>query len=120
MARVDVATEQITSSGLVPNLTEPTVDGDVIDSGRVALLVENTTAGTVNATAQTPLQLDGDLDLAERQFAIPAGAIGLIGPFAKRYYGQPAGASESGGDDEGRVYVDYDVQTGVNRGVVTL
>jgi hypothetical protein len=113
MARVDVTTQTIVASGLTPLLTAPTVDGDVIDSGNVAVMVTNGSGVSINVTAQTPAQQAG-LDVSERIVAVPAGATKLIGPFPRGTYGRPSGA------DVGRVYVDYSAQASITRGVVSF
>jgi hypothetical protein len=111
MARVSVATQKIVGTGLVANKTAPTVDGDVIDSGAVAVLVTNGSGAPINVTAQTPQTVAG-LAVAEQIVAVAAGATALIGPFPKGTYGQLSGA------DEGRVYIDYSAQASVTRAVV--
>lgn len=121
MARVSVTTEQIVRDGLVPTLAAPTIDGDVIDSGAVALMVTNNGVGAHTVTAQSPVTVDG-LAVAELIVSVAAGETRLIGPFPKRTFGQPTGAVESGSDDSGRVYVDYDAgsETDVVRTVVAF
>jgi len=114
MARTSVVTQQITRAGLAPVLTEPTVDGDVIDAGAVFLYVDNASAGAVTVTAVTPVTVDG-LALADSPVSVPAGESRLIGPFPPRTFGQPAGSA-----DAGRVYVDYSAQTSVTRAVVSF
>lgn len=111
MARVDVTTQKIVGTGLAPNMTAPTADGDVIDSGAVAVMVTNGSAGSINVTVQTPATQAG-LAVAEQIVAVAGSATKLIGPFPKGTYGQPSG------DDEGRVYVDYSAQASVTRAVV--
>lgn len=102
MARVDVTTEEITRAGLVPTLTAPTVDGDVVDAGRVALMVTNNGAAAHTVTVQSPVTVDG-LDVEELTVSVAVGDTVLIGPWPRRTFGRPAGTA-----DEGRVYVDYD------------
>ena len=111
MARVSVATQKIVGTGLNPNLTAPTIEGDVIDSGAAAVMVKNASASPINVTAQTPATKSG-LAVAEGITAVPAGATLLIGPFPKDTYGRPSGA------DKGRVYIDYSAQALVTRAVV--
>lgn len=111
MARVDVTTQKIVGTGLAPSMTAPTVDGDVIDSGAVAVMVTNGSGGSINVTAQTPQTVAG-LAVAEQVVAVAAGATKLIGPFPKGTYGRPSGA------DEGRVYIDYSSQASITRAVV--
>lgn len=111
MARVQVATQKIVGPGLAPALTAPTVDGDSIESGQVAVMVTNASGAPINVTAQTPATQDG-LAIAEQIVAVAAGATKLIGPFPRSTYGQPSGA------DRGRVYIDYSAQASVTRAVV--
>lgn len=111
MARVDVTTQQIVATGLVPNKTAPTADGDVIDAGSCAVLVTNGSGAPINVTAQTPQTVAG-LAVAELIVPVAAGATALIGPFPRSTYGRPSGA------DKGRVYVDYSAQASVTRAVV--
>lgn len=111
MARVSVATQKIVGTGLVPNLTAPTAEGDVIDSGAVAVMVKNASGGSINVTAQTPATQAG-LAVAENIVPVAAGATELIGPFPKGTYGRTSGA------DEGRVYIDYSSQASITRAVV--
>jgi hypothetical protein len=119
MARVDVTTQKIVLTGLVPTLTEPTADGDVVDAGQVALYVTNGSGSPVNVTVEATAAQDG-LDVEDLVVAVAAGATALIGPLPARTFAQDAGAVESGDDDEGRVYVDYSAQTDVDRAVVSF
>lgn len=114
MARTSLTTQPIVQTGLVPTLAEPTVDGDVIDCGRVALYVDNTTGAAVTVTVVSTATLDG-LDVADLAVSVPAGAVALIGPLPSRTFGQ-----DSASPDAGRAYVNYSAQTGVNRAVVSL
>jgi hypothetical protein len=111
MARVSVATQKIIGSGLAPVMTAPTVDGDVIDSGAVAVMVTNGSGSSINVTVQTPATQSG-LAVAEQIVAVAAAATKLIGPFPAGTYARPAAP------DEGRVYVDYSAQASVTRAVV--
>jgi hypothetical protein len=116
MARVSQTTQKI-GEGLAPVLTEPTVDGDVVDTGAVFLMVENTTAGPVTVTVQSPITVDG-LAVAEHVRVIAAGTTEFVarhGGLPRRLFGQPTGSV-----DAGRAYVDYDVQLGVNRAVIAF
>lgn len=121
MARVSVTTQQITRTGLVPVTAEPTIDGDAIDTGETALYLVNASAGTVTVTVAATAAQDG-LNVEDLVVNVVAGATALIGPFPMRTFGQPAGAIETGGDDEGRAYVDYlpDPPVGLDRAVVSF
>lgn len=119
MARVDVTTDKIVRDGLVLAPTAPTIDGDVIDAGNTALFIENVSAGPETVTVLATATQDG-LALENQITTIAAGDTALLGPWPKRTFGQPAGANESGGDDEGRVYVDYSIDTAFVRQVVAF
>ena len=115
MARVSVATQQIVQTGLAPVLTAPTADGDVIDVGRVALMVTNGGAATTTVTVPTPVTVDG-LQVEDLVVPVAAGATVLIGPLPSRVFAQPFGSP-----DAGRAHVDYGSGfADLDRGVVTL
>jgi len=114
MARTSVATQQIVKTGLAPALTAPIIDGDIIDTGRVFLRVDNGGGAAITVTVQTPVQVDG-LDLADLTVSVPASGTRLIGPLSASTFGRP-----SGGADSGRAYVDYSSVTSVTRGVFAL
>lgn len=121
MARVSVATETVGRDGVMPALTAPTVDGDVIDAGDVRLVVTNNGTAAHDVTVRTPLTID-DLAVEEMVVTVPAGETVYPGLFPRRTFGQPAGANESGSDDQGRVYVDYDTGSDADlvRAVVSI
>lgn len=114
MARENVTTQQVVQDGLNPVLTAPTVDGDVVDTGRVLLWVDNAGVAARTVTVQTPVQISG-LDLEQLVVTVPAGEQRLIGPLKPSVFGQPVGSP-----DAGRAYVDYDDVTDVVRGVFAL
>lgn len=114
-ARVSVTTQAIVKTGLNPALTGPTVDGDVIDTGRVFLRVDNGGGSSITVTVQTPLQVDG-LDVSDLTVSVPASGTRLIGPLSPSTFGQLSGSA-----DVGRAYVDYTgTLTSVTRGVFSL
>lgn len=115
MARVDVTTQPITRAGVAPVLTAPTIDGDIVDVGLVALWVENAGVSPMTVTAQTPVTQDG-LALADLTVTVPAGGMRLIGPLPARTFAQPTDAAVG----TGRVLVDYSAVTDVTRAVITL
>lgn len=117
MARTSVATQNITTDGLALATSEPTVDGDVIRAGNLALYLENTSASAVTVTVQTPATVDG-LDVDELVVSVAAGETKLVGPLPRATFGRPSEASV----DPGRVYVDYSPAppTGLNRAVIAF
>ena len=112
--RVSVTTQPIVKTGLTPALTAPTADGDVIDTGRVFLRVDNGGGASITVTVQTPVQVDG-LDLSELIVTVPASGTKLIGPLSPSTFGRLVGTA-----DAGRAYVDYSSVTSVTRGVFAL
>lgn len=94
-----------------------TADGDVVDAGRVFIVVANGSGSSINVTVAATQTVKG-LAVSNMVTAVAAGKTEIIGPFPKDVFGQPSGANGSGGDDEGRVYVNYSAITTVTRAVV--
>lgn len=105
--------------GLVPNYTAPAVspNGDVVDAGKVFVLVKNSSASSINVTVTATATVTG-LAVGNMVVSVAAGAEEMIGPFPKQTFGQPNGANQSGGNDAGRVYVDYSAVASVTRAVI--
>ncbi|PRX48683.1 hypothetical protein B0I33_104501 [Prauserella shujinwangii] len=114
MAREIVVTQNVVDEGLNPVLTAPTIDGDVIDTGRVLLWVDNAGVAARTVTILTPVTVDG-LELEDLVVTVPAGEQRLIGPLRPSTFGRPVGSP-----DAGKAYVDYDDVTDVVRGVFGL
>jgi len=112
--RIVPTAQKIVATGLAPNLTAPTVDGDVIPTGQYFLMVTNASGASINVTAQTPQKVEG-LDVAENIVAVPAAGTRMIGPFPAGTYGRP-----SGGADPGKVYVDYSAIASVTRALISF
>lgn len=110
--RIVVSTQKIVRTGLLPALTGPTVDGDVMDADQVGLWVNNGSGASINVTVQTPATQDG-LDLAELVVAVAAGTQRIIGPFPSRSFARPTGQV-----DAGKVYVDYSAVASVTRAAI--
>lgn len=113
MARTSVATQPMAFGGLTPNLTAPTIDGDVVDVGRCFLHVENGGGAPITVTVQTPGSIDG-LALEDRSVQVAAGSFKQI-PLTLAVYRQPVGSA-----DAGRAYVDYSAVASVTRAVISL
>lgn len=113
MARASQTTQVPVGYKLTPTLTQPTVDGDIVDTGQVRIWVLNGSGGSINVTVQATATVEG-LDVGDLVVPVAAGAVALIGPLPKTAFGQVSGA------DKGRAYVDYSSQTSVTRGVVGL
>lgn len=106
--------------GVAPNYTAPAVspNGDVIDAGKVMLLVKNGSGASINVTVTATATVTGLL-VSNLVVPVAAAAEEIIGPFPAKTFGQPAGANQSGGNDQGRVYVDYSAVASVTRAVVS-
>lgn len=115
--RVSVTSQSLAMTGLVPALTAPTADGDVIDGGKTFLMVDNASGAAINVTVSATASQYG-LTLENLIVAVAAGTNALIGPFPLSAFAQPAGANASGGNDQGRVYVSYSAVGSVTRAVV--
>jgi len=99
-------------------MTEPVAgqgNGDIIDTGRVFLVVNNGSSADITVTVITPVQIDS-LDLEDLTVTVAAGATEYIGPIIPRVFAQPNSSA-----DAGRAYVEYTgTMTGVTRAVVSL
>lgn len=115
MPRINVTTQPITRAGVEPELLAPTVDGDVIDTGDVALWVDNAGASPSTVEVPSPITYDG-LALAPLTVVVPAGGFRMIGPLPARTFAQPADATEGAN----RALVNYTNVTGLTRAVVKL
>lgn len=114
MARTSQTTQVMDlSAGLVPAMTGPGVDGDIVDvSAKAFLHVNNASASPITVTVQTPVQVEA-LDVAEAAFTVAAGVTRMI-PLARSSYRRAVGST-----DAGRAYVDYSSVTSVTRAVVS-
>jgi hypothetical protein len=119
MARRSLTTGSIVRAGLTIAPVVTTADGDVIDAGNTILIVENIGAAPATVTVQATAAQDG-LDVEDQITTIATGAIRLLGPWPARTFGQPSGAVESGGDDAGRVYVNYSTPADLAAQVATI
>lgn len=115
MARTSVPTQQITRAGVAPALTGPPADGDIVDTGAVALWVDNGGAAPVTVTVPSPITYDG-LDLEPLVVSVPAGGFRMIGPLPARTFAQPADAPVGAN----RALVDYSAVASVTRAVIKL
>jgi hypothetical protein len=104
-------------AGLTPNLTAPTVDGDVVDVGRCFLMVDNASGAAVTVTVVTPETVDG-LAITDRAVSVAAGGVGFV-PLTSPHYRQTVGSAAQAAD-VGRAYVNYSAEASVTRGVISL
>ncbi|PZG14420.1 hypothetical protein C1I95_21755 [Micromonospora craterilacus] len=114
MARADVVTQRVTRAGLEPELTSATADGDVVDTGQVALWVVNGGESPITVTVVATATQDG-LAVANLARSVPAGGQQLIGPLPARTFAIPVGEP-----DAGRAHVDYSAVVDVDRAVISL
>jgi hypothetical protein len=111
MARAPQTTQVATNYKLAPTLTQPTADGDIVDTGDVRVWVHNGSGGSINVTVTATATVEG-LAVGNLVVAVAAGTDALIGPIPKTAFGQKTG------DHKGRAFVDYSSQTSVTRAVV--
>lgn len=118
MARVSQTTQAVVKTGLVAAFTAPTSgvgNGDIIDTGRVVLVVNNAGGSSITVTVLTPVTVDG-LALTPLTVTVAAGTIAYIGPFSTSTFGRPTSA----GVDANRAYVEYSSVTSVTRAVLSV
>lgn len=113
MARLAQLTQEIDRVGLVPAMTAPTVDGDIVDCGNVAIMVDNASGGSINVTVEATATLDG-LDVEDLVVPVAAGTVALIGPLPQRTFGQLSGANK------GSAFVNYSAQASVTRAIISF
>jgi len=112
MAREAIVAQLTARTGLAPTLTPATADGFYFDNARQnrIIQVENTGAGSINVTIQTPALVDGNLTVSERVVPVAAGVTRYIGPFSNAVYGQVGNL----------VYVDTDTPADTDWAVLGL
>lgn len=113
MARDSVTTVPLTHAGVEMALTAASANNDVVDTGRVFLVVENGSGASITVTVHAVPTYDG-LQLADQLVTVAAGKTEFIGPLSATTFGQASGT------DKGRAYVDYSAFASVNRGVYSL
>jgi hypothetical protein len=116
MARASQTTQPIVQTGTTATLTAPAVspNGDIIDTGRTILMVDNAGGSSITVTI-TPTKTIAGLSLTPLVVTVAAGAIKLIGPFPPAVFGQLNGSA-----DFSRAYVDYSAVASVTRGVFSI
>lgn len=103
MARTNYVAEDIVSAGLAGTKRASTADGHMFTvTGKEVLILENTTAGSVNVTLVTPATVDG-LAVADRVVAVPATSRRVVGKLAKSTYARASDADP----DPNKCYVDF-------------
>lgn len=114
--RINVASQAWPPNSLPGSLSADfsqavTVDGDVVDTGAIFLLINNTDTVTWTVTVRATVLLQG-LAVSNLVGTVAAGKVAVIGPIPQNLFGQPAGANASGGNDQYRAYVDYSATGG--------
>jgi len=106
MARVNLARQQLSDTGLIAAYSPATEEGHKVENnGRVILHVCNDSEDTVTVKILSGYVRAG-LKLADREVLIEAGKQKFIGPFATDIYNQTDGGA-------GQIYVDYSATEGV-------
>lgn len=102
MARSSVTTVPVVKTGVTQTLAAAdVVNGEVIDCGRVVLVVNNSSGSSITVTVHATAVVDG-LPVEDLVVTVPAATIKLLGPLSASTFGQ---ASSS--PDNGRAYVNY-------------
>ncbi len=115
MARQSVTTQRITRAGTNVALSAPNADGDIVDTGQVALVVTNGGGSPITVTVITPGDVVG-LAVADLEVTVPASGTRHIGPLPTSVFAQAADAVTGAG----RALVDYSSITSVTRAVISF
>lgn len=114
MARADLTVQQIDrSTGIVPAYTAAQAPGSgsnaFANDGRTHIHIKNGSGSAMTATFQTPGSVNG-LAIADLVVTVAAGAEKKVGPFEPGLFNQ----------SDGKVYVDWSLETSVTAGVFRL
>ncbi|MEW6048484.1 MAG: hypothetical protein AB1609_18740 [Bacillota bacterium] len=103
MARISLARQQVSDSGLLAAYSPAQPEGHSVENdGRIILHVRNGSQEPVTVTILTAYVRAG-LKLADRVVEVAAGGEVFIGPLEPDVYNQP----------DGQVYMDYSATEGV-------
>ncbi|HHX29495.1 MAG TPA: hypothetical protein GX716_10890 [Firmicutes bacterium] len=106
MARISLARQQLSDSGLLAVYSAANADGHSVENkGRVVLHVKNGSEETIEVKLLSGYVRSG-LKLADRVVPVAAGTAVFIGPLDPVVYNQTDGGA-------GQVYVDYSATEGV-------
>lgn len=106
MARVSLARQQLSDTGLVAAYSPAAAEGHSAENnGKVILHVVNSSAADITITILSGFVRAG-LKLADRTVTVPAGKAIFIGPFATDIYNQSDGGA-------GQAYIDYSATEGL-------
>ena len=107
MARVSLARQQLSDTGLVAAYSPAVVEGHAVENnGKVILHVKNDSAVDITVTIRSGYSING-LKLADRIITVPAGKAVFIGPLDTTIYNQTDGMA-------GQVAIDYSAVDGVS------
>lgn len=99
MPRVLVDADSVNAKGTTVVGEAITKDGaEFYNDGAVRILLVNVTESSATITIPTPMKIDGDLEVDEREYTLAAGEIIIAGPFSRQIYNQA----------EDKVYIDAD------------
>lgn len=106
MARVSLARQQLSDTGLLPAYSPAAAEGHSVENnGKVILHVQNNSQEAVTVTVLSGYVRNG-LRLDNRRVDVGAGGSVFIGPLDTGIYNQTDGGA-------GQVYVDYSAAEGV-------
>ena len=114
MPRADFSVQQIQRiSGLTPSYTAAQAPGSGSNAfqneGKTCIHIKNGSGSSMTATFQTAATLN-DLAVADLVITVGAGAEKLVGPFEPGIFNQ----------SDGKVYVDWSLETSVTAAVLRL
>lgn len=100
MARVSLARQQLSDTGLLAAYSPAAAEGHAVENnGKVILHVKNDSTADITVTIKSGYSVNG-LKLADRIVTVPAGKSVFIGPLDTTIYNQTDGMA-------GQVAVDY-------------
>ena len=110
MARLEVASETITRSGLKPTETLIPSDGiKFLNTGNEFLYLQNTDTSAVTITLQIAITIDSQ-SVSNKTIVVPGGEFRFVGNFPTQWYNQAGGY----------VYIDASVEDKVKASVVKI
>jgi len=107
MARVSLARQQLSDTGLIAAYSPAVADGHAVENnGKVILHVKNDSATDVTVTIRSEYSVNG-LKLTDRVITVAANSAVFIGPLDTKIYNQSDGLA-------GQVAIDYSAVDGVS------
>lgn len=90
MADLTVQSSSRSANDLAWSIPTPGTGDTFLNTGREAVLVNNTNDGTVSITVETPATVDG-LAITDRVIVVGADKVALLGPFPRATYSNSEG-----------------------------